>query len=339
MHRSSYRISRAGSLHRLRIVTEELPPPQDNEVTIEVRAIGLNFADVFTVLGLYRAAPTRDCIPGIEFSGVVVERGAHVSAIPVGSRVMGSIRFGAYTTCLNIDQRYVVPIPDGWTFEEGAAFIVQALTAYYALVPLGNLQPRQTVLIHSAVGGVGIYANRIAKRLSAFTIGTVGSASKVPVARAEGYDEVIVRHRSFKDDLRTALDGRPLALVLDAVGGRIQRQSFDALAETGRLVTYGLSDFGSRRPTPNYLRLAWRYLRLPRYHSLSLIEWNRSVLGFNLIWLYDRVDLLRSMLEEIQALALPPPRIGTVYPFAQMKSALRDFQSGTTTGKLIVRGA
>jgi len=338
MIRTTYRLSRAGSLHRLRMMDEELAPPQDNEVTVEVRAIGLNFADVFAVLGLYRAAPKTDCIPGIEFSGVVIDRGTYVTGIQIGDRVMGSIRFGAYTTTLNIDQRYVTPIPEAWGFEEGASFIVQALTAYYALVPLGNLKPHQTVLIHSAVGGVGLYANRIAKRMSAFTIGTVGSSGKLALAREEGYDAVLVRRRSFPRDLLSALEGRSLDLVLDSIGGRIQRQSFEILAETGRLVAYGLSEFGSRRPTPNYLRLAWRYFRIPRYHTLSLIEWNRSLLGFNLIWLYDRVDVLRAMLEEIQSLHLPKPRIGAVYPFARMKEALRTLQSGTTTGKVVVRG-
>jgi alcohol dehydrogenase len=337
MVRSTYRITRAGSLRRLKRFNEELPAPQDSEVTVEVRAIGLNFADVFTVLGLYRAAPRSACVPGIEFSGVVIACGRHVTGLRSGDRVMGSIRFGAYTTHLNIDQRYVMPIPAEWSFEEGASFIVQALTAYYALVPLGNLQAHQTVLIHSAVGGVGIYANRIAKRFSAFTIGTVGAAGKVGLAREEGYDAVIVRRRSFPRDLRSALAGRPLNLVLDSLGGRIQRQSFRALAETGRLVAYGLSEFGSRRPTPNYARLAWRYAWLPRYHTLSLIEWNRSLLGFNLIWLYDRVDLLRTMLQEIQALELPRPRVGALYDFADMHGALTHFQSGTTTGKVVVR--
>lgn len=337
MIRSTYRLTRAGSLHRLRMVEEQLPEPQDSEVTIEVRAIGLNFADVFTVLGLYRAAPKSDCIPGIEFSGVVIKRGRHVTGIQIGDRVMGSIRFGAYTTHLNIDQRYVMPIPGEWSFEEGASFIVQALTAYYALVPLGELQPHHTVLIHSAVGGVGTYANRIAKRLSAFTIGTVGSSEKLALARDEGYDAALVRTRRFPEDLRSALAGRPLNLVLDSIGGRIQRQSFRALAETGRLVAYGLSEFGSRRPTPNYLRLVWRYLRIPRYHTLSLIEWNRSILGFNLIWLYDRVDLLLHMLKEIQRLDLPSPRLGAVFPFKSMREALRTFQSGSTTGKVVVR--
>ncbi len=337
MHRSVYRISRPGSLRRLRLVEEELGPPGENEVSVAVRAIGLNFADVFTILGLYKAAPKRDCVPGIEFSGEVIDRGNNVPTFHRGDRIMGSIRFGGYASHLNIDQRYVLPIPAGWSYEEGASFIVQALTAYYALVPLGNLQPRQTVLIHSAVGGVGLYAHRIAKQFSAYTIGSVGSAAKIPLAKSEGYDAVMIRSRAFKRDLRQALHGRPLDLVLDAVGGRIQRESFEALATTGRLVAYGVSQFASHRATPDYLMLARRFLAMPRYHTLALIESNKSILGFNLIWLYDRVELLKELLTRIQSLNLPKPLVGMTRPYVQLLDAVRALQSGKTTGKVVVR--
>ncbi|HTY00686.1 MAG TPA: zinc-binding dehydrogenase [Bacteroidota bacterium] len=336
MRRRVYRVSRAGSLRRLQLKEEEAGPPGAQEVAVNVKAIGLNFADVFTILGLYRAAPKRDCIPGIEFSGEVAELGSNVTGLKTGDRVMGSIRFGGFTDRLTIDHRYVLPIPETWSYAEGAAFIVQALTAYYALLPLGNLQPGQTVLIHSAVGGVGLNANRIAKRFSAYTIGTVGSQEKVALAQQEGYDAVIVRSRDFSRDVRQALGDRELNLVLDAVGGKTQRESFRMLATTGRLVAYGLSEFASHMETPNYLRLAYRYLRLPRYHTLSLIESNKSVLGFNLIWLYDRVDVWRAMLQEIQQLGLPAPRIGATFPFERLVDAVRTLQSGKTTGKVVV---
>ncbi len=315
---------------------EELRPAEANEVTVAVKAIGLNFADVFTILGLYKAAPKRDCIPGIEFSGEIVATGAGVVGLRPGDPVMGSIRFGAYASHLTIDQRYVLPIPVGWSFAEGAAFIVQALTAYYALFPLGNLRQGQTVLIHSAVGGVGLNAHRIAKKSSAYTIGTVGSQEKVALAMEEGYDRVIVRSRTFPRDLRNALDGRPLHLVLDAVGGRVQRESFDMLTTTGRLVAYGLSEFASHMATPNYLMLARRYFSMPRYHTLRLIESNKSILGFNLIWLYDRVDVLKDMLRTIQQLQLPPPRVGMTFPFDRLVVAVRALQSGKSTGKVVV---
>ena len=336
MKRQTYRMSRVGSLRRMNLIEDEASPPGPTEVAIDVKAIGLNFADVFTILGLYRAAPRRNCVPGIEFSGVVVAVGAEVKDIRVNDRVMGSIRFGAYTTHLTIDHRYVIRIPEGWSFEEGASFIVQSLTAYYALVSLGNIQKGQTVLIHSAAGGVGLYANRIAKRYSAFTIGTVGNASKIPLLKREGCDRIIVRSAEFKRELLAALGGRSLDLVLDAVGGRTQKVSFDALGATGRLVAYGLSEFASHLATPNYLRLAWKYLGIPRYHTLRLIEFNKSVLGFNLIWLYDRVELWRSLLATIGGLGLERPHVGSVYPFPELKDAIRLLQSGKTTGKVVV---
>ena len=88
---------------------------------------------------------------------------------------MGVTRFGAYATALNIDARYVLPLPKGWDMAEGCAYLVQVLTAYYGLLRLGDLQRGQAVLIHSAAGGVGIWANRIAKAYGAYTVGTVGS--------------------------------------------------------------------------------------------------------------------------------------------------------------------
>lgn len=208
MKRKSYRITKVGSLKNLRLAEEEIDSPEDNEVCIEVKAIGLNFADVFTIFGLYKAAPKRDFIPGLEFSGIVIDRGKGVTDLDVSDRIMGSVRFGSYTTHLNIDSTYVMKMPDNWSFEEGASFIVQALTAYYALVRLGNLAKtqvfasQQIVLIHSAAGGVGIYANRIAKKFSAYTIGTIGSPSKIDLLRSEGYDEVIVRNSNFRKRAR-----------------------------------------------------------------------------------------------------------------------------------------
>jgi NADPH:quinone reductase-like Zn-dependent oxidoreductase len=337
MKRKSYRITRVGSLNNLKFVEEEIPSPADNEVCIEVKAIGLNFADVFTIMGLYGAAPKMDFIPGLEFSGIVVDKGKNATSVNVGDRIMGSIRFGSYTTRLNIDHRYVIKLPDDWSFEEGASFIVQALTAYYALVPLGSVQQNQLVLIHSAAGGVGIYANRIAKKFSAYTIGTVGSPSKIDLLKKEGYDDIIVRDGKFKRELAKHLDGKKLDLVLDAVGGKVQKDSFDHLTTTGRLVAYGLSQFASPGARPNYLKLALRFITMPRYQTLTLIESNKSVLGFNLIWLYERYDLWTKLLGEIEALHLSKPYVGNVFPFEKLKEAIKVFQAGGTTGKVVVK--
>jgi len=148
MQRKSYLLSKAGSLNNLNLMTEELGKPKDNEVTIEVKAIGLNFADVFTIYGLYKAAPKSNFIPGLEFSGIVIDKGKNALNIDINDKVMGVVKFGSFTTHLNIDYRYIIRQLGDWSFEEGASFIVQASTAYYALVKLGILFPiKQSLFI------------------------------------------------------------------------------------------------------------------------------------------------------------------------------------------------
>ena len=169
MQFKSYRL-KGGNMANMKIMEDTLAEPAPNEVTVAVKSIGLNFADVFTIWGLYKAAPKDVFTPGLEYAGTIIKVGSEVQDLEIGTRVMGVTRFGAYTTHLNIDQRYVVPIPSSWSYQEGAAYLVQVLTAYYGLKELGNLKDEQTVLIHSGGGGVGLLANRIAKKKNAFTI-------------------------------------------------------------------------------------------------------------------------------------------------------------------------
>lgn len=103
------------------------------------------------------------------------------------------------------------------------------------------------------------------------------------------------------------------------------------------MIAYGSSQFASHGNRPNYLKLLARFISMPRYHTLTLIESNKSILGFNLIWLYDRVDLLKGMLAEIQALHLEKPYVGKVFAFDKLKDAVKLFQSGGTVGKVVVK--
>lgn len=328
---------RAGSLANLRPTTGELPPPAAGEVTVAVRAVGLNFADVFAIWGLYGATPAGVFTPGLEYAGEVTAVGAGVTGLAVGDRVMGVTRFGGYTTALNSDRRYVLPLPAGWSFAEGAAYPVQALTAYYGLVRLGDLRAGQTVLIHSAAGGVGTLAGRIARRLGAYTIGTVGHAAKVDHLRREGYADWIVRHpKTFAADLERALAGRELNLIMECIGGRIFTEGFAALAPMGRHVVYGAARYATVGNHPNYPRLIWQYLTRPRVDPQKLPEQNKSVMGFNLIWLYERAELMHEILGELAALDLGRPVVGHTFSFDAVHAAVRAFQGGKTVGKVVL---
>lgn len=323
----------------MKIQHHELSEPGPGEVMVAVAAIGLNFADVFAIWGLYGATPTGVFTPGLEFAGQVVRTGSGVTDFSTGDQVYGVTRFGAYTTGINIDQRYIRKLPPAWDIAHGAAFPVQALTAYYGLKELGNTQPGQTVLIHSAAGGVGLYAGRIANRWGCYTIGTVGSARKATfLQEQEGYDAVIVRdRRRFAADLASALNGKPLNVIMDSIGGTYFTDGFAALAPMGRHVVYGSARYASVGNRPNYLRLLYYYLTRPKLDPQKLPEQNKGVLGFNLIWLYDRAELMGQLLAEIHAMELPPPHIGHTFSFERLPEAIRLFQSGQTIGKVIVR--
>jgi alcohol dehydrogenase len=327
---------KAGNLADMRPLSFELPAPADGQVQVSVQAIGLNFADVFAIWGLYSATPPGIFTPGLEFSGIVQAVGNGVTHLRPGDQVMGVTRFGAYTTALNLDARYVLPLPQGWDFPTGAAYLVQTLTAHYGMLHLGDMQRRHNVLIHSAVGGVGLQALQIAKAYGCFSIGTVGSASKLDFALAQGYDRVILRGPDFEARLREALDGRPLNLVMDSIGGPYFSIPYAMLAPMGRVVVFGSARYASPGDRPNKLHMLWHYLRRPKVDPQGMPETNRGVLGFNLIWLYERAELMHQLLGELEALQLYPPHVGHVFPFEQLPDAVRLFQTGKTVGKVVV---
>lgn len=327
----------AGSLANMKIVDIPLAPPAPGEVSVAVQAIGLNFADVFAIWGLYSATPKGVFTPGLEYAGIITAVGEGVEGIAVGDTVMGVTRFGAYTTALNIDRRYVLPLPSGWSMAEGAAYLVQVLTAYYGLVNLGQLKSGQTVLIHSAAGGVGTFAGRIARQLGAYTIGTIGHADKVPYLQREGYDDWIVRNkRFFAKDLQNALADRELHLIMECIGGKIFSVGFEALAPMGRSIVYGAARYGSVGNRPNYPKLLWQYLTRPKIDPQNLPEINKSVMGFNLIWLYERAELMHDILAELAVLDVGRPVVGHRFSFEDLPEAVRTFQSGKTVGKVVV---
>lgn len=336
IHRKSFVVQKPGSLHHLNLQESSLPDPGMGEVTVAVRTIGLNYADIFAIMGLYSATPTGPFIPGLEYAGDIVAIGEGVTQWKPGDKIMGVTRFGGYTSHLNIDARYVFSLPVNWKYEEGAAFLVQVLTAYYALVPLGNLQQGQAVLIHSAAGGVGIQANRIAQQLGAYTVGVVGDISKYALLKKEGYNGAVVRTDNFRNDVKQALQGRELNLVLEAAGGRYFTWSYELLAAQGRLVTYGSAGFTPSGEKPFYPKLIWQYISRPKIDPLKMTRENKSIMGFNLIWIYDKTDLMHQLMQEISALQLPAPHIGHRFSFLELPNALRLFQRGKTSGKLVI---
>ncbi len=338
VQRRVWKTEKAGRLDDLRLVEESLEPLRADCVRVRVEAVGLNFADIFALTGLYSATPKAAFVPGLELSGEVLGIGESVDAsiVEPGQRVMGCVRFGGYAEIQDVPACQLRMIPDTWSYEQGAAFPVQSLTAWYALSTLGAVCPGQRVLIHSAAGGVGLQAMAICRTLGALALGTVSSQDKRDFLASRGFGQIVVRGPHFAKQLAELLRGRELHLVLDAIGGKIQRQSFEALAPTGRLVVFGAAEFTPGKKRARYLASAWKYLRRPRYDPLSMVSSNRSLMAFNLIWLWNDLSLMNRLMDEVLALGLAPPHVGRAFPFTRAPEALEHLRSGRSIGKVVL---
>ena len=142
-NRHVWRIVRTGRIDRLHLQTEALAPLTEGDVRMRTRAVGLNFADIFALTGLYSATPEGPFIPGLEFSGAVEAVGAGVNAFKPGQAVMECTRFGAFAERIDVSAQQLLPLPTGWGFDQGIAFPVQTLTVWYALKTLGDRQRGQ----------------------------------------------------------------------------------------------------------------------------------------------------------------------------------------------------
>lgn len=330
---------KAGNLNHLTLSEEEIDLPVGNQVLVKISHSGLNLADIFACLGLYSATPTGKFVPGLEFSGIV-EQAKRSSGFQVGDKVWGFSRFGAYTSRINADPRYLRKIPDGWSLAEAAAFPVQALTAWYGLIELGALKAGQRVLIQSAAGGVGLHALQIVQSKKANPIAIVGRAEKADYLRQEyGLTDrqIVIRPTDAEEfSKRLSAVGGNFDIVLDAVAGKFFKPTYSQLAAAGRYLLFGSADFMPTGSKPAWPVLAYQYLRRFKPDPLSMISENKAVFGFNLIWLYNRIDEMASMVDDLQSVQFRRPLIDSVYSATDALQALERLKSGKTKGKVLI---
>lgn len=319
------------------------PRPSTGQAVVRTASIGVNFADCVVRMGLYPSALEYvgwPITPGFEFSGVIesLSEGDNPRALKVGDEVFGVMRFGAYASEVAVPLNQLFPLPTGLTLLQAGVSCVAPLTAWYALGVLGAAQQGMKVLVHSAAGGVGSTMVQMAKLLGCTVVGVVGSSAKVSIVRELGADLVV--DKSCQPLFETARQLAPegFDLILDANGAQTMKKSYHALRPTGRLILYGAHTMltrGSGRR--NWLALLWGLIRTPRFDPLDMINSNKSVMAFNLSYLFDQQDALVPAMERISSwlsdgsLRVPPVQ---EYPLKDAATAHKVLQSGSTIGKL-----
>jgi NADPH:quinone reductase-like Zn-dependent oxidoreductase len=318
---------------------QELPSPEvkDGQIKIEVKAAGLNFADILARMGMYQAAPPPPMTVGYEVSGLVSAVGAGVTEFSVGQRVLALCRFGGQSSEVVVPAIQAMPIPEAMSFESAAAIPVNYLTAWHCLVYLGNLQRGQTVLIHAAAGGVGQAGLQICKLFGAKTIGTA-SASKHEALKNAGLDEAIdYNTQDFEVEVKRLTDGKGVHHILDAVGGKSFAKSYRVLRSTGRLYCFGVSDMAGE--SKSTLRMIASVARMPFFHPVKLMMQNKGVFGIDLGSLWDEAEMLRGQLEEMTKHFVSgalKPVVDKVFPFAEAGAAHQYIQARKNFGKVIL---
>ncbi|MEU8782734.1 type I polyketide synthase, partial [Streptomyces sp. NPDC048637] len=210
------------------------------QVRLAVRAAGVNFRDVLNVLGMY---PGDAGAFGLEGAGVVMETGPGVTGFVPGDRVMGLFPY-AFGPVAVADERMVIRVPEGWSFAQAASVPVVFLTAYYALVELGDVQAGESVLVHSAAGGVGMAAVQLARHLGAEVFGTA-SPGKWETLRRSGLDEAHIassRDLDFERAFLAETAGRGVDVVLDSLAREFVDASLRLLPRGGRFLEMGKTD-------------------------------------------------------------------------------------------------
>jgi len=336
-------IHRPGGHDRLCLEQHDDLSPEPGEVLIDVRAIGVNYADCVTRMGLYASAKQYvgfPITPGFEVAGEVAALGRDVTGVSIGSQVIALTRFEGYASQVTVDRSQVFPKPDGLSMPEAAGFATVFLTAWFALFELAHVRSGERVLVHSAAGGVGSAIVQLGRLAGCRIVGVVGAPHKVDALRATGADGVIDKSREDLWQAAERMAPEGYDVVLDANGVTTLKQSYRHLAPVGRLVVYGFHGMLPRQGgRPNRLRLLWDYYRTPRFSPFSLTTRNRSVLGFNLSFLFHEtermgagMELLLGWVEEGRIRPLPVQ----TYPLKQVGQAHRDLESGRTVGKLVL---
>lgn len=224
------------------VLTElPVPKPGPGEALIRVRAAALNFPDLLMTRGEYQLKPTLPFVPGMEAAGEVIAAPAG-SGFAAGDRVVAGTRLGAFAEYAVVPVANLRALPPDISFETGAAFGSAYLTAWVALVELGQLKPDQWVLVHGAAGGVGLAAVDLAHVLGAKVIATSASPAKLAViARDYAPAATIVAKGRFREEVARITDGALCDLVYDPVGGDVFDESTRCVAFGGKLLVVGFT--------------------------------------------------------------------------------------------------
>jgi NADPH2:quinone reductase len=312
----------AGGPEVMRLDEVPAPTPKAGEAVVKVDAAGLNYIDVYFRSGLYKAE--YPLALGLEAGGAVTAVGPNVTEVKVGDKVAYTGVPGAYAEYAAVPAARLVVLPTGVSTKQGAAAMLQGMTAHYLACSTYPLKKGDACLVHAAAGGVGLLLCQIAKMRGARVIGTVSTDEKAKLAREAGADEVIIYTRQdFEAEVKRLTDGKGLQVVYDAVGKTTWEKSLNSLAPRGLMALYGQSS-GPIGPIDAQVLNTKGSLFLTRpslNHHIATRDELQARAGDVLGWIRDGKLRMRTEFE---------------FPLKDASEAHRALEGRKTTGKVLL---
>ncbi|MEK4129596.1 NADPH:quinone reductase [Solibacillus sp. FSL W8-0474] len=319
------RINQFGTSENLLVEQTEIQGPAENEVLINLYAAGVNPSDVYTSTGTYAIKPELPYTPGLDGAGIVEEVGKQVTNVKVGDRVfIASLPNGQATGTIAekivCESRFVHPIPEHISFEEGAALGIPALTAYRAVVGRANVQAGQTVFIHGASGAVGLQAVQIAKALGAKVIGTASRESGKQLVKEAGAD-IVLDHITEQtiDAVLEQTNGKGPNVIIEFLANENLQTDLQMIAKQGVIVIVG--NRGEININP----------RLMMQKECDV----RGMVLFN-VTAEEHQQLIQEVAKLLEKQQLKPV-VGYSYPLEEASIAFDAVINGEHNGKVVVR--
>jgi len=309
------------------LAVREVPDPEAGPgmLGVEVRAAGCNFFDILMAKGQYQVKPPFPFVPGAELAGVVQTVGPDVRGFKAGDRVLAAVPLGAFAERAAVPARAAMRMPDGMSFEEGAAFPIVYPTSYAGLVFRAGLRAGENLLVHAAAGGVGIAAVQIGKALGARVIATAGGPEKLEIAKRAGADVAIdYASGDWVEAVKQATGGRGADVIYDSVGGDVTDGSLKCIAWNGRLLVIGFAS--GRIPEVKLNRVLLKNISLVGLHWGAHAMYEPARIG-------ETFDALFGLL----AAGKIRPLVYKTYPLNELPEALAAIGSRRSWGKVIVR--
>lgn len=289
------------------------PSPKLAEIVVNVKRIGINFADTHASRNDYLAEQTLPLIPGAEIAGQTND----------GRRVVALLGSGGYAEKVAIPQAQLIELPEGVDYDQAAGGLLQGLTAMALVHRCARIEPGESIVVEAAAGGTGTLAVQLAKRAGAKVIGLASSEEKRELVSGLGADATVdSRAEDLGAAIREANEGRRVDAVLHMSGGDAFDAEMDVLAPLGRMVVFGIASREQRQIS-----------------TASLLRGSKAVVGFWLAHLLTRQDLLVPMIGDLLgAIAKGELQvtIGEVYPLSEARRAHEDLIARRTTGKLLL---